>query len=390
MSAATKREAAQPTVIVSFNALRFGGSQTLAHSLASRLSRCGFNPVIVGKRGRKSAWFERRWDVQHVVWAEGVGAKGGFKQRLAVWSGYASIARLAISLRSHPPVAWIASQPWPIHYAAVTRRVLWPDAIRIGLVHGTTEVELPPPRGRRDLAGMDRFVTSTEEAVEELRASYGIEGTCIGNLFNADEYWERPRLADRTPTGEAAASQLRVLFLGTLTTNKITPLRALLQLAADGRRLEVTIVGDGPERAGLEALARRRGLRARFMGALLDPRAEIERADIVVTGGRGAIEAGSRPRPVVVATSDGVFGALTPDRLRACRAHNFTGRASGSEPVTPAAIARALEETERIGTDDLASNAASLAEVGDIEPLLELLRPCKTAEAALQRDLETP
>lgn len=366
------------------NALRFGGSQTFAASLAERLCDAGFEVAIVAKRGENSATFEKECRVQHVLWAEGSGGDGGVRQAAARWAGYASLARLTKQLRRNPPVAWVASQPWPIHYAAVSRRLIWPDAARIGLVHGTTAVEIPPPGGVRELVAMDRVYTTTPEAATALRERYRVEALNLGNIFDADSYWERPRLP--TPLGHRLE---RVLFLGTLTGNKVAPLRALLELAAGMPRLRVTVTGAGPERLSLEALAGRTiPGRSRFTGGLTDPREEIEGADLVVAAGRAAIEAASRPRRVVVANGDGVLGALRPDRIGLCRDHNFTGRAPGSGPATPTEMARALHEAEALDTAALAANASELSRVGDARPLLDFVTERARARNSVpERDL---
>ncbi|HET8566507.1 MAG TPA: hypothetical protein VFL77_08550 [Solirubrobacterales bacterium] len=288
-------------------------------------------------------------------------------------------------MRGNPPIAWIASQPWPIHYSVASRSFLWPGAARIGLVHGTTAVELPPPGGARELAAMAAIYTTTAEAGAVLMERYGIDSVNLGNLFDADAYWQRPRLAtrscDRPPD--------RVLFLGTLTANKVAPLEALLELAARQLRLRVTVTGDGPERLSLEGLAQRLAAgRVTFTGGLIDPREEIERSDLVVAAGRAAIEAASRPRRVIVANGDGVFGALSPGRIALCRDYNFTGRAPGSGPPSAAEMARAMREAEALDAEALVANAAELSQVGDVRPLLDFLGGRVAAASPMaQRDL---
>jgi len=353
------------------NALRFGGSQTFAASLAGRLARRGFEIVFVAKPGEHSRDFDRRWSVHHVFWAEGVGTARGPKQGVARFAGYCSLAMLGHKLRDNPPIAWIASQPWPIHYAAVSRGRLWPSAVRIGLVHGTTAVEIPPPGGLRELAAMDRLYTSTLEGAAALTECYGLEATSIGNLFDADDFWR----CERSAPDDQVKSSSQVLFLGTLTPNKVPPLRALLELARGDESLRLRVVGEGSERADLEAVSLEQGggERVFFRGGLLDPRAEIERADVVVGAGRAAIEAASRPRRVVVADGNGILGALTPDCIPLCEHYNFTGRAPASGRCTAAEMARAIRDARKLSKENLAANARVLSEVGDLAPLLDFL-----------------
>jgi glycosyltransferase involved in cell wall biosynthesis len=70
--------------------------------------------------------------------------------------------------------------------------------------------------------------------------------------------------------GEGPAT--RLLFVGRLIERKGAEyaLRALAELVRQGREVTLTMVGDGPERSALEALARQLGVaeRARFEGAL--------------------------------------------------------------------------------------------------------------------------
>jgi glycosyltransferase involved in cell wall biosynthesis len=85
------------------------------------------------------------------------------------------------------------------------------------------------------------------------------------------------------------AGPVRLLFVGTLVARKGLPvlLEAMERLAAAGRDVALDVVGDGPDRAALEAEARRRGLeaRARFHGFVApgpDLFAFYRRADLFV------------------------------------------------------------------------------------------------------------
>lgn len=83
----------------------------------------------------------------------------------------------------------------------------------------------------------------------------------------ADQQLEKARAAALLPR---AAGPLRVLFVGRLS--KAKNVDALIDAAADaksrGAELEVTVVGDGPERAALEARASARGVAVHFAGGI--------------------------------------------------------------------------------------------------------------------------
>lgn len=86
---------------------------------------------------------------------------------------------------------------------------------------------------------------------------------------------------ERAVRRRVARQRPQVLFLGRLVELKGVH---LLLRAVAGRDVELVIAGDGPERARLEALARRLGVAARFCGAVGDEhkRELLVRADLFV------------------------------------------------------------------------------------------------------------
>jgi glycosyltransferase involved in cell wall biosynthesis len=88
-----------------------------------------------------------------------------------------------------------------------------------------------------------------------------------GMLFSAPTHWNRlhivhcgidPVLYDRSPSGPGA----HLLFVGRLAAVKGVPVlfRALTQVARQCSEVKLTLIGDGPERARLEAEAHSMGL----------------------------------------------------------------------------------------------------------------------------------
>jgi colanic acid/amylovoran biosynthesis glycosyltransferase len=147
------------------------------------------------------------------------------------------------------------------------------------------------------------------------------------------------------PADEPLARTGRVLFVGRLVENKGCA-DLLTALAGLPDPPPVDIIGDGPQRAGLEQLARDRRLRARFLGAV--PPAEVARAMVASSvlcvpskvGPRGDeegfgmvfLEASARRLPVVSYASGGV-----PESV----ADGETGLLAPEGDV--AALARALQ-----------------------------------------------
>lgn len=103
----------------------------------------------------------------------------------------------------------------------------------------------------------------------------------------AAEPWvkaEHIRVHDRRAPRQPAT----ILFVGRLVERKRPAhlIRSVADLVREGRDIRLVLVGDGPERAGLEALVRREGLSGRvaftgWLGLLSDRMlAEYDRADI--------------------------------------------------------------------------------------------------------------
>ena len=102
--------------------------------------------------------------------------------------------------------------------------------------------------------------------------------------------------------------QPTVLFVGRLQARK--RIDYLLRACAETKNIRLVIVGDGPERAALESLAKEIYPSAEFMGAKYGAELEpyFEAADLFVlpgTGGLAVQEAMSYGLPIIVAQGDG-------------------------------------------------------------------------------------
>ena len=107
-----------------------------------------------------------------------------------------------------------------------------------------------------------------------------------------------------------------ILFVGRLQARKrVDALMRVCAALPENEQPELWIVGDGPERATLEALAETMYPRARFYGAVHGPDLAplFARADLFVlpgTGGLAVQEAMSYALPVIVAEADGTQSNL--------------------------------------------------------------------------------
>ncbi|MCW5876897.1 MAG: glycosyltransferase [Anaerolineales bacterium] len=173
----------------------------------------------------------------------------------------------------------------------------------------------PPPRGRlaawrsgrrrRFLDQFDGIIAYSQQGAQQYEAL----GIPAGKIFVAPNAASR-RPANRPPQ-RPAAQPPAVLYVGRLQARKRLDalLRACAALPAS-LQPRLLIVGDGPERAALEALARRVYPQAEFRGALygaaLD--AAFAEADLFVlpgTGGLALQQAMAHGLPVIAAEGDG-------------------------------------------------------------------------------------
>jgi glycosyltransferase involved in cell wall biosynthesis len=131
----------------------------------------------------------------------------------------------------------------------------------------------------------DRIIAQTDAARRELAAGFSIPATKISvmRLNAVIPPSQITRLAQWD--GEAGRERDLVLCVGRLSREKgHRELMAAMTLMPAGRRWRLVILGDGPERAALEAVARSRGIADRTVFAGYDPDvfAWMMRASVVV------------------------------------------------------------------------------------------------------------
>jgi starch synthase (maltosyl-transferring) len=151
----------------------------------------------------------------------------------------------------------------------------------------------------------------------------------LPNVINLDEFDRSLRSADPTPP--PPSNRCTVIFIGRLVPEKRGDrfLRAIDVAFRRGASVAALVVGDGPERPHLEALARSLGLlgdQVTFLGSRWDVPALLARADILIScsddeglpnvileamaARRAVIATPAGDAPVLVA--DGVNGYVVP------------------------------------------------------------------------------
>lgn len=207
---------------------------------------------------------------------------------------------------------------------------------------------------------------------EDALRRFGVDAQRRLPLYATDFRALASAAAPARPPGAA----LRLLCIARLSPEKNH--RALLEAlrgAAPGRRLELTLVGEGPERPALEALARASPVPVRLLGAV--PRARMAGvfadADALVLAstrepwGIVVVEALGLGLPVVATTRVGSAVSLaglggivladdpTPGALRAALA----ALAGGHEALRAAARAASAHVREAYGTEPVAARIAA-------------------------------
>jgi glycosyltransferase involved in cell wall biosynthesis len=252
---------------------------------------------------------------------------------------------------------------------------------RVAVVHGYTgedlKVRLFEALDRRGLKHAD-LVVAVSEATAEVARRAGVPGARIARVENGvdvEAVREAALSGRRGARGALGASDddLVLLCLGRLSPEKGQ--RVLLEALRDVRlagaaHLVVALVGDGPERPALEALARG-DARVRFLGWRDDPHRWLGAADLFVLPSLSEglpvalLEALAVGLPCVATSVGGVpaalegAGLLVPPGV----AHDMAAAlapllASPAERTRLAALARA--RAARFGADRQASALADL------------------------------
>jgi glycosyltransferase involved in cell wall biosynthesis len=215
-----------------------------------------------------------------------------------------------------------------------------------------------PPAGKAESYLRNNFLRSLDAVIAYSKIGaeqYAASGIIPRNIFvaaNAVAHRPTQTAPERPKSYQGAKPNL--LFVGRLQARKNLDL--LLQACASLPAKitpTLTIVGDGPERARLEELAKNTFPTAHFVGAKhgaeLDP--YFDRADLFVlpgTGGLAVQQAMAHALPVIVGQADGTQGELV-------RAENGVVLTISNLETLTAALTSALSDVSKLRAMGLAS-----------------------------------
>lgn len=181
----------------------------------------------------------------------------------------------------------------------------------------------------------DFLVANASAIADEVRREEGVPAAKIAVIPNGMQ----PTEFEPAEPADVVSLLPVVLCIANLTAHKGHRylLEACAALSRRGSPCTLLLIGDGPERAGLQEMADRLEIDARFLGARADVSGFLTRADVVVLpslyeGSSNAVmEAMAAGRPVVATSVGG-----TPELVE--------GRGVLVPPVDPAALAEGIHQ----------------------------------------------
>lgn len=234
----------------------------------------------------------RHWRESQFWWVQCIPYAGGGLRVVplaAVLDGfvsrhvYVSPALPYLLRRFRPDVIQVEAEPWSLVYAQMVflRRILVPEAKMVFFTWRNTPREIPLPfrfSHRACLAATDLVIAGNHGAVEVLRA-HGYRGPIeIAPQLGVDDTLFRPGPPDAALVKRHhLAGKFVIGYVGRLTWSKgvDTLVEAVARLGAENFRL--LIVGEGPERAKLDAQAAALRIRQQVEFAGVVPREAIPR-----------------------------------------------------------------------------------------------------------------
>jgi glycosyltransferase involved in cell wall biosynthesis len=319
-SAGTAR-AAQPSAAAPFtvcqllHTLDVGGAEVLAGRLARRLAgRFRFVFACLDAIGSLGERLRADGFAVHLV-----GRRPGLDWRCPL--------RLAAVLRGEHVDVVHAHQYTPFFYA-MAARLRGPRRPIVFTEHGRHQPDRRRPRrvwaNRLLVSGRDRLFAVGDAVRRALIDHEGLPAGRVGVIFNGIDlaaFGSADRAAARAAMG-AAGDELVILQVARLDYLKdhATAVRALARFTVGQPHARLVLVGDGPERPAIEALARELGVagRVRLLGARSDVPRLLSGADVLLLSSVSEgipltpIEAMAAGLPVV-ATDVGGVGEVVVD-----------------------------------------------------------------------------
>lgn len=185
--------------------------------------------------------------------------------------------------------------PYALLSLSLPARLLLPRRPFVITLHGYPS--LPPPRVDAFFQRLSARLCRATFCVGEFVAKwYGIGNCRI--IWGATEAPPEPSPFPAEPV---------LAYVGRLDRDRpaLEAVLAAVFARREGVGLKLLVAGDGPLRAKLEALARRVGVEAEFLGWLEEPREALRRSTMVMASGYlSALEAMSEGRPTLAIVRD--------------------------------------------------------------------------------------
>ena len=324
-------------VLVQVNSLALGGTQINAVDTAWALREHGFESTLVGPRDTLPTG-----DSLFDVAADRNVPLAIIDRPTTTRGGAHDLARLAAAAGADL-----------VHvYGASTFRAAYWGPCRLGrrpLVMTVYEMAVPPTTYRAP-----HLIVGTGYLVDDLQGRRG-QVALVSPPVDLDR--DAPGSADAQGfvASLGAGDGLRVVVVSRLDDlMKATGIEHAMQAIAQipSQTLTLVVVGTGPAEARLRDLAEqinsRMGRRAVVMtGAMADPRAAYDCADVVIGMGGSAARGLAFGKPLVVAGEFGYFRAFGPDSAAALYRNSFWSDESSRDPVGE--LRRELEPLLRDG-----------------------------------------
>jgi glycosyltransferase involved in cell wall biosynthesis len=266
----------RPNVLQVVLSLNPGGTERLVVELVKRLRP--ELPMAVCCLDEEGAWGEglRREDVNVVA----LRRREGFRPQLG-----RAIARAA----AHHGARVIHCHHYsPFVYASIAR--LWAPHLKIVFTeHGRLSDAGPSPKRRtanRVLAHAPRTVVTVSSELKQHLVAEGFPTEKVNVIYNGIDVGAAPDVAARARVRRDLGFDDRTFVIGTVA--RLDPVKDLQTLVralgapAASRPMTLLVIGDGPERAGIDAAARDAGVSSfvRFLGHRDDARDLLAGCDV--------------------------------------------------------------------------------------------------------------